>query len=154
VKFPSIAATVSIILVYTSLKSQQISKGSIRLIQRIHHAQITIPVGAEAKARAFYCNVLGLKELKRPDVLAQRSGFWLDLNDLQLHIGVEDDVRRSATKAHVAYEVHDLEDARSRLQKEGIEVLPGIPIPGYNRFEFRDPFGNRVEFLQRIPIIE
>ena len=31
----------------------------------------------------------------------------------------------------------------------GIEVVEGIPIPGYDRFEFRDPFGNRVEFMER-----
>jgi hypothetical protein len=23
-----------------------------------------------------------------------------------------------------------------------------VPIPGYDRFEFRDPFGNRVEFIR------
>jgi catechol 2,3-dioxygenase-like lactoylglutathione lyase family enzyme len=150
----SISTTLSINVVYTLLKPHPISKGLIPLILRIHHAQITIPMGAEDKARAFYCNVLGLKELQKPEALAQRSGFWLDLNDLQLHVGTESSVERSATKAHIAYEVGDLDDARSRLQREGIEILPGIPIPGYNRFEFRDPFGNRVEFLQRVPIIE
>jgi hypothetical protein len=31
----------------------------------------------------------------------------------------------------------------------GIEATEGVPIPGYDRFEFRDPFGNRVEFPQR-----
>ena len=25
-----------------------------------------------------------------------------------------------------------------------------IPIPGYHRFEFRDPFGNRVEMIQAV----
>ena len=30
----------------------------------------------------------------------------------------------------------------------GVDLIEGIPIPGYDRFEFRDPFGNRVEFIQ------
>jgi hypothetical protein len=25
-----------------------------------------------------------------------------------------------------------------------VEILDGVPIPGYRRFEFRDPVGNRV----------
>jgi len=44
--------------------------------------------------------------------------------------------------------VDDLENLRVTLADAGIEILDGIPIPGYSRFEFRDPFGNRVEFLQ------
>jgi hypothetical protein len=31
----------------------------------------------------------------------------------------------------------------------GIEVADGVPIPGYQRFEFRDPFGIRVEVLEQ-----
>jgi hypothetical protein len=29
------------------------------------------------------------------------------------------------------------------------EVIDSVPLPGHDRFEFRDPFGNRVEFIQR-----
>jgi hypothetical protein len=32
----------------------------------------------------------------------------------------------------------------------GIAILDGIPIRGYDRFEIRDPFGNRVEFIQAL----
>ena len=31
-------------------------------IRGLHHAQITIPPGAEGEARAFYCGVLGLAD--------------------------------------------------------------------------------------------
>ena len=82
--------------------------------------------------------------------LQGRGGFWLQIGAQQVHVGVEDDVDRQATKAHVAYQVTDLMGWRTRLEQEGIKILDGIPIPGYDRFEFRDPFGNRVEFLQRI----
>jgi hypothetical protein len=43
-----------------------------------------------------------------------------------------------------------LEGWRRKLSESGVEILEGVPIPHYNRFEFRDPFGNRVEFLERI----
>ncbi len=28
-------------------------------------------------------------------------------------------------------------------------MIEGVLIPHYSRFEFRDPFGNRVEFLEK-----
>lgn len=118
---------------------------------QIHHVQITIPKGAEATARAFYCEVLGLREVPKPDSLAGRGGFWLQLGDTQIHVGTEVDVDRNATKAHVAYLVDDLEHWRLKLSGQGTSILEGIPIPGYKRFEFRDPFGNRVEMLESHP---
>jgi hypothetical protein len=36
------------------------------------------------------------------------------------------------------------------LAAAGMEILDGIPIPGHDRFEFRDPFGNRVELIGKI----
>ena len=119
------------------------------MIKAVHHAQIGIPVGAEDEARAFYCGVLGLKEIPKPDSLAGRGGFWLELGDQQIHFGAEDGIDRAKSKAHVAYLVDDLENWRRKLTANACAVTDGIPIPGYDRFEFRDPFGNRVEFMQR-----
>ena len=101
------------------------------MILRLHHAQITAPVGAEAAARQFYCGVLGLPEVPKPESLAGHGGFWLAVGDQQVHVGMEGGVDRAATKAHLAY-----------------EVLDSVPIPGFARFEFRDPFGSRVELIE------
>jgi catechol 2,3-dioxygenase-like lactoylglutathione lyase family enzyme len=120
------------------------------LLLRVHHAQITIPVGAETKAREFYCEFLGMREIPKPESLQTRGGFWLEIGDFQIHVGTEKDFDRTQTKAHVAYQVEDLDAWRGKLQNRGIKILEGIPIPNYSRFEFRDPFGNRVEFLQAI----
>lgn len=35
----------------------------------------------------------------------------------------------------------------TRLKKHHIQILESVPIPGYERFEFRDPFGIRVEMI-------
>lgn len=118
------------------------------MIFKVHHAQITIPKGAEDEARKFYCDFLGLEEIPKPESLQSRGGFWLDASGFQVHVGTEDDFDRTKTKAHVAYLVEDLENWRGKLADYGIKILEGIPIPNYNRFEFRDPFGNRVEFLE------
>lgn len=118
------------------------------MILGIHHAQITVPKGAEEAARKFYCEVLGLTEIPKPSELAGRGGFWLEVGDRQIHVGTENFEGRELTKSHVAYLVQDLEGWRTTLETNNVTVVDGIQIPGLRRFEFRDPFGNRIEFLE------
>ena len=120
------------------------------MIVGIHHAQITIPKGKEQEARAFYCGILGLNEVPKPISLQGRGGFWLQAGDKQVHVGTEDGVNKKLTKAHVAYEVSDLALWRKRMTDNGLKLLDGEQIPGHVRFEFRDPFENRVELIQRL----
>jgi catechol 2,3-dioxygenase-like lactoylglutathione lyase family enzyme len=118
------------------------------MIQRLHHVQITIPSDATDQARAFYCELLGLREIPKPESLQARGGFWLELSGQELHVSLEDGVHRHTTKAHLAYQVDDLEFWRSRLSDAGCQILEGVPIPGFDRLETRDPFGNRLEMIQ------
>jgi hypothetical protein len=46
--------------------------------------------------------------------------------------------------------VTDLNKWLDHLKRHGVEVLDALSIPGFLRFEFRDPFGNRVEMIQPI----
>jgi catechol 2,3-dioxygenase-like lactoylglutathione lyase family enzyme len=117
------------------------------MIIGIDHVQITVPAGAVEEARGFYCGLLGLPEVAKPATLRGRGGLWLQVGDRQVHVGTEDGVARHATKAHVAYAVTDLAAWRARLAAAGVELLDGAPIPGRERFELRDPFGNRVELI-------
>lgn len=119
-------------------------------IVRLNHVQITIPKGTEAQGREFYCELLGLQEIPKPDSLMHMGGFWLQIGDMAVHVGTEDGVDRNKSKAHVAYQVNDVKAWRARLEATGIKIGDSIPIPGYDRFEIRDPFGNRVEFIQPI----
>ncbi len=116
---------------------------------KLHHAAITVPKDGEQVAREFYCNVLGLVETKKPESLQGRGGFWLQLDGCQIHISIEDGVERLKTKAHVALEVSDIEDIKQRIIGYGLKPEDGTPIPGYDRFEFRDPFGNRMECIAK-----
>ena len=119
-------------------------------ILALHHAQITVPKDAEADARRFYCDLLGLPAVEKPASLKARGGFWLQVGDRQVHVGTEDGVDRRATKAHLAYEVADVEWWRRHLESHGVRPLDSVPIEGFARFEARDPFGNRIEFIQRL----
>ena len=121
-------------------------------ITGLHHAQISIPKGAEETGRAFYCGVLGLPEVEKPEALQGRGGFWLQVGDRQVHVGTEDGVERHATRAHIAYAVDDIEAWRVHLEQHDIAIIEAVPIPGHIRFEFRDPFGNRVELTQIVTV--
>jgi catechol 2,3-dioxygenase-like lactoylglutathione lyase family enzyme len=120
----------------------------MKMIIQVHHAQISIPIGKEDEARAFYCGVLGFQEVPKPENLKSRGGFWMQLSNLQVHAGIEN-FDRTLTKAHLAYEVENLATTRALLVSKGLTPEDSISIPGYARFECRDPFGNRMEFLQR-----
>jgi len=112
------------------------------------HVQVTAPRGEEQRAKDFYGGVLGLPEIPKPTALVGRGGAWYQCGALQLHLGLEDDFR-PRRKGHPAFLVRDLEAMRRRLEGAGMPVIVDAQIPGYRRFESRDPFGNRLEFLQR-----
>lgn len=117
--------------------------------KRLDHVMLCIPVGAENAARDFYAGVLGLEELTDLGYPLPKGAIWFQLGDIQLHIRAEESHGVSSDR-HPAFEVKNLEAARTLLEKNGITVKNDSPIPGRNRFSFRDPFGNRIELLEMI----
>jgi catechol 2,3-dioxygenase-like lactoylglutathione lyase family enzyme len=113
----------------------------------LDHLQLAMPRGREAEARAFYGDILGLKELTKPPNLAARGGVWFALGTQQFHLGVEQDFHPTK-KAHPAFLAENLEDLRERLQSRGFAPYEDEPLVGYDRFYVADPFGNRLEFLR------
>jgi catechol 2,3-dioxygenase-like lactoylglutathione lyase family enzyme len=116
-------------------------------ILSIDHVQLAIPRGREAEARSFYAEVLGLREVPKPEAMRARGGMWFQAGPVQIHLGIEDDMRASV-KAHPALVVDDLEAYRARLAAAGCEWRDADDIPGTRRGHTRDPFGNRIELIQ------
>jgi catechol 2,3-dioxygenase-like lactoylglutathione lyase family enzyme len=117
-------------------------------IVAIDHVQLAMPEGGEAAARRFYGELLGLAEVAKPSVLAKRGGCWFALGPVQVHLGVEAGFQ-PARKAHPAFLVDDLEGLAARLRLAGHEAKADAPLPGYRRRYVADPFGNRLELMQR-----
>ena len=113
---------------------------------RIDHVQLAIPAGSEDLCRAFWLNVPGCAEMEKPDHLKPRGGFWLMCGEAPLHFGVDPDFR-PATKAHVAFEVADLDNLAAALTATNHAVRWDRPIDGRRRFFTDDPVGNRIEFI-------
>lgn len=119
------------------------------MIKAFHHADMIIPKGMDHKARDFYCDLLGFKEIEKPDSLKSNGGFWLQIGSFQLHLSYErkEGVDPTKTKAHLAFETENLQELKSKLIQSGYSVKEQTPIPGMERFESVDPFGHRLEFL-------
>jgi catechol 2,3-dioxygenase-like lactoylglutathione lyase family enzyme len=118
-------------------------------IYGLDHIQLAIPAGGEDKARAFYGAVLGMIEVPKPPALAGRGGVWFTFGACQVHLGVEADFR-PARKAHPALLTDDLASLLVRCRAAQIEfgeVQP--PVLGYIRAHIFDPFGNRIELLEK-----
>lgn len=119
------------------------------MIKAIHHANITVPRIAEAEARAFYLEFLELQEKPKPQDRRGKGGFWIDLGACELHVALEDgDFERGKTNAHIAYVVDNLGSWRRKLNGAGIETRDMPALPSAELMQFRDPFGNKVEFVQ------
>jgi mannose-6-phosphate isomerase-like protein (cupin superfamily)/catechol 2,3-dioxygenase-like lactoylglutathione lyase family enzyme len=113
----------------------------------LDHIQLAMPAGAEAAARHFYGELLGLAETAKPAALVDSGGCWFSGHGVQVHLGVEQEFA-PARKAHPAFLVADLSACRERLAQAGIPTTPDEAVPGVRRFYAADPFGNRIEFIQ------
>jgi catechol 2,3-dioxygenase-like lactoylglutathione lyase family enzyme len=112
----------------------------------LDHVQLAMPRGEEALARLFYGGLLGLTEVSKPKELRTRGGCWFVGQGVAIHLGA---VRhfRAATRAHPAFLVTDIEQARRALESAGMTIdedESGLPA---RRFYVHDPFGNRIEVL-------
>ncbi len=114
--------------------------------KRLNHIQICIPTKKEEEAKKFYCGLLGLEEIEKPEFLKKNGGFWLKIADIELHIGTEEFINKS--KRHPAFEVEKLNSLKKYLETKGIRIKDDKSLPLFNRFSFFDPFNNRIELLE------
>src|SRR3954451_25153912 len=117
----------------------------------LDHVQVAAPrtPDAEEQARAFYGELLGLRELEKPDILRPKGGVWFSLGTGELHIGIEEPFA-PARKAHPGILVSDLEGLRERMVEAGVPIVEADPLEGVKRFHVFDPFGNRLELMERV----
>lgn len=118
------------------------------MLTALHHVQMSMPAGQENKARSFFCDILGFKEVPKPAPLASRGGMWFITGDIRLHLGVESPFS-PARKAHPAMTCDQIERLADCLDDAGHPVRWDENLPGTRRFYTDDPFGNRIEILEQ-----
>lgn len=112
-------------------------------ITGLDHVQLAIPPGGEAAARRFYGDLLGLREIEKPEGVRASGGAWFS-GPVEVHLGIED-AFRPARKAHPCFAVDGYEDLLGELRAAGHETTPDDRIAGSPRSFVDDPFGNRIE---------
>ncbi|KOO50989.1 VOC family protein [Viridibacillus arvi] len=117
------------------------------VFKSIAHIQLAAPKGSEDEAKRFFGDILGFREIEKPELLRKRGGVWFEFANYQIHIGIEEPFT-PAKKAHPAFEIENIEDLKSHLSKNDIKFIIDEDLPGANRIYINDPFGNRIEILE------
>ena len=110
-------------------------------VQKLDH--VAIDVEDIETAKIFYSDLLGLKEIPRPESF-DFPGAWYDLGNIVLH--VVGPRKPALGKHHVAFWVEDVHDCADEVRKAGFDVKwDSYKILGVDRFFTSDPEGNRIE---------
>jgi catechol 2,3-dioxygenase-like lactoylglutathione lyase family enzyme len=110
----------------------------------IHHVSILVP-DMEA-AVAWYRDVLGLKEVKRPSNFVTPVR-WFELGEQQIHL-IPSEAPDAVSPRHFALHVDNCQAARETLAARGVAIRETVPIAGAERFFISDPAGNNLEIIQ------
>jgi len=117
-------------------------------ILSLDHVQVAIPVGGENRAREFYTGILGFTEIEKPAPMASRNSIWFAAGAVNLHLGIEPEFH-PAKRAHPAFIVDDLDEILAACERTGLTTKPDTSFSGFRRVHVLDPFGNRLELMQR-----
>lgn len=116
-------------------------------ITRVHHiARVTDQPEAST---AFYRDVLGFREIKRPPF--NFRGAWLYNFGVQIHVIENPELAQLARQPnsglanHLALEVGDVELAKQRLDEHGVAYFEQVNAGGIHQVFFQDPDGHIVE---------
>ena len=111
--------------------------------QRIDH--VAIIVTDLSRSKQFYGEVLGLKEVGRPESF-DFPGAWYEIGPTFLHL-LGKPAPDAGSPRHFCLWVTDIRAAASRMEAAGVDVQWNFKhkIPGVDRFFTYDPDGNRIE---------
>jgi catechol 2,3-dioxygenase-like lactoylglutathione lyase family enzyme len=119
-------------------------------VESLHH--VGICVTDLARAKQFYSEVLGLREIPRPPF--DFGGAWYQLGDGELHLIVHPATRTlrgtrdiDARDGHLAIRVRSYDETLQHLRSHGIECLERRRnVTPWAQIYVTDPDGNVVEF--------
>jgi catechol-2,3-dioxygenase len=115
-----------------------------------NHFNLRAPRELMDELKAFYCDIVGLKQGQRPDLGG--FGYWLYAGDqCVLHLSqTRADEQRlthvATTFDHAAFTCTDRPEMEARLKRHNIEFERGqVPTMGIIQLFIKDPAGNGVE---------
>ncbi len=116
-------------------------------IQRLHH--VSVVTRDTAASKAFYCGVLGFRELERPPF--NFRGAWLYNYGLQIHL-IENNASDSQRTNHIdsradhlAFAVEDDAPVLAILEQHNLPCRRQVNAGGIRQTFFQDPDGHHIE---------
>lgn len=113
----------------------------------LDHMQITAPLGSEAETRKFFTEILGCKEMEKPESLSHFESLWFDVAKHILHVGLEENFH-AEKRGHPAFEITNIAGLMDRLKEYNVPFEEDYNLPGARRFYTYAFFGHRMEFLE------
>lgn len=115
-------------------------------IIEVNHVNVVVTPDLEEATKHFYAEVLGLKQIPKPEGTRQFVGAWYQIGATQLHLSLEDEPQNAASDRHVCYRVADLQVAAEQFRNSGVEIITERRSAALaSRFFVRDPGGNFIE---------
>lgn len=119
-------------------------------ILNIHHSSVIV---ADTQASLkFYCGILGLKQLERPNF--PYNGAWLDLGLQQVHLlelpnpdPTTGRPEHGGKDRHIAFHVVNLDLVKESLEQGGVSYT--LSVSGRRALFCRDLDGNALEFIEK-----
>lgn len=115
--------------------------------QGLDHVQITAPLNTEKEVRKFFVDLLGCKEIEKPETLSHFDSLWFEMGTTILHVGLDKN-HKAEKRGHPAFEVNNISDLMTHLEANGVEIKEDFNLPGARRFYTYAFFGHRMEFLE------
>jgi catechol 2,3-dioxygenase-like lactoylglutathione lyase family enzyme len=119
-------------------------------VLRLQHTSIPMPADGHARARAFFGDALGMREVPPPKELDVPNLVWFLAGDdgHEIHLFVDPSLAAMSAAQHLCLQVDDVDAFRARLAKHGVEIEETTEIPSRPRFFVHDPFRNFIEIAQ------
>lgn len=119
-------------------------------ILSIHHSSVIVKNTQESLK--FYCGVLGLKQLERPDF--PYKGAWLEVGNQQVHLLELDNPDTTTGRPahggkdrHIAFYVLELDLIKASLDEAKVKYT--VSASGRRALFCRDLDGNALEFIEK-----
>ena len=119
-------------------------------VKRLQHTSVPMPPGGADRARAFYGDVLGMREIPKPEGLAAMTLVWFAANEAgdEVHVFQDESLAHNSSEQHLCLEVDNLAEYAARLRDHGYEVRIPETIHNRPRLFVRDPFANLIELVE------
>jgi len=120
------------------------------IARSLHH--VSFAVSDLEASRRFYGELLGLREIPRPEL--PFPGAWYAIGDAQVHLIVpppgaplgSPPPTLSPLAGHAAFAIDDYEAVRDLLRARGVELLEAGAEAG--QLFLRDPDGHAIELIR------